>query len=195
MGHETKIHGSGRSSYDLIDPDLFFAALALDPSSVLIDLGCGRGDYTIPIAERIGQGGKVFGIDAWQDGLDELKARSASRLLSNLTTLRADLNQGIPLPDDAADVCLMATVLHDVLREGTGSMVLHEISRVLKPGGRFAVVEFRKAGDGPGPPLSVRLAPEEVANILLPFGFVTGKPVDMGPYLYLVIAHTEGGKE
>jgi len=190
----TKMHGAGRSSFELIDGQLLFAALGLTPSSVVVDLGCGRGDYTIQMAERIGQGGKVFAIDAWQEGLDELKARAVSRGLSNLEALRADLNEAIPLADGVADLCVMATVLHDILREGTGTVALRETARILKPGGRLAIVEFKKVEDGPGPPVAVRLTPEEVSKALLPFGFRTGRSVEIGRYLYLVVAEREEGK-
>ena len=193
MAHEKKPHGAGRSTFQFIDGKLLFDALRLVPSSVVVDLGCGKGDYTIPIAAKIGPRGKVLAVDAWQESLDELQHRAASDRLVNIETVRADLNEPFPLPDAIADLCFMSSVLHDVLREGPGATALRETARVLKPGGRFAVVEFKKIDDGPGPPVSVRLTPEDVSRILGPFGFATGGATDVGPYHYLVIAERIAG--
>jgi ubiquinone/menaquinone biosynthesis C-methylase UbiE len=194
LEREKKPHGAGRSTFQFVDGKLLFDALRLAPSFVVVDLGCGKGDYSIPMAARIGPQGKVFAVDAWQGSLDELQRRAASDHLANVETVRADLNETFPLPDAIADLCFMASVLHDVLREGPGTTTLRETARVLKPGGRFAVVEFKKIDVGPGPPVSVRLSPEEVSRTLAPFGFTMGQAIDVGPYHYLVIAERSEGQ-
>jgi ubiquinone/menaquinone biosynthesis C-methylase UbiE len=67
-------------------------------------------------------------------------------------------------------------------------VIVREVGRILKPRGRFAIVEFKKISDEYGPPLGVRLAPEEVETLLAPFGFMTGPATDVGPYRYLMTA-------
>jgi len=160
----------------------------MGPSTVFLDLGCGRGDYTVAIAEAIGPAGKIYGVDAWEEGLAELKTRAAARSIGNIHTISADLNKAIPFEDHVVDICLMATVLHDLLREGTGEVPLQEIRRVLKPDGMLAIVEFKKVEDGPGPPLSIRLSDREVEEVLRPFGFRKERVREVGPYHYLFIA-------
>jgi len=66
--------------------------------------------------------------------------------------------------------------------------VITEIARVLRPGGRLCIVEFKKVEDGPGPPLSVRLSPEETEKIITPFGFVRDQITEIGPFHYLLTA-------
>ena len=46
---------AGKSSYHLIDPDRFFAALDLADDTVLLDVGCGAGSYALAAAERLGR--------------------------------------------------------------------------------------------------------------------------------------------
>ncbi len=82
----------------------------------------------------------------------------------------------------------MVTVLHDLLREGSGEVAMGEIKRVLKPGGRLSIIEFKKVEDGPGPPLNVRLSPEETEKVIAPFGFVQEQITDVGPFHYLLVA-------
>ncbi len=187
-----ELFGAGRSSFQLVDSSRVIRALSLTPSSVFLDLGCGRGDYTLAAAEIIGPGGRAYGVDGWQDGLDELERRASARGLDNVSTIRANLNEHLPLGNGSVDACLLATVLHDLLREGSGEVALDEIARVLKPRGRLAIVEFRKIENGPGPPFRARLAPEETEAVVAPFGFVREGVVEVGPFNYLFTAVLSG---
>jgi len=180
-----KPHGAGRSSFDLVNVDLVFQSLSLKPSTVFLDLGCGKGNYALAVARSIGPQGIVYAVDAWQDGLEELERRATSEGLHNIITIHANLNEHIPLEDAAVDVCFIAAVLHDLLRESSGETALAEMARVLRPGGRLCVIEFKKIEDGPGPPLVVRLSPEETEELITPFGFVKNGITDVGPFHYL----------
>lgn len=191
MDEPRKPPGSGRSTYELIDKDRFFEALDVRSSMVLLDLGAGRGDYTVVLADIVGPGGHVYAVDAWEEGLAGIRQRASEKGLSNISALAADANESIPLDDGTIDICLMACVLHDMLREGSGETVLGEAARVLKPGGRLAVLEFKKI-ESPGPPLHIRLAREDVENLLAPFRFQIQSVSDAGKYHYLMIASAAG---
>lgn len=79
----------------------------------------------------------------------------------------------------------MSTVLHDLVGDGTHETALRETRRVLKPEGRLAVVEFKKLAGSPGPPVEVRLSPQEVEALLRPHAFEVVRTLDVGPYHYL----------
>jgi ubiquinone/menaquinone biosynthesis C-methylase UbiE len=189
MINDNKPHGAGKSSFDLVDVPLFLQVLSLAPSTVFLDLGCGMGNFAIAVAAAIGPEGMVYGVDAWQEGLDELELRATAQGLKNVVAVHANLNEHIPLEDGTIDTCLLATVLHDLLREDSGQVVMDEIVRVLKPAGRLAIIEFRKIENSPGPPLSVRLSAEETNKIIAPFGFVSDRLIDVGPFHYLLWAY------
>ena len=94
----------------------------------------------------------------------------------------------LPLKRDSVlliDLCLMATVLHDLVQDGTSHGALQEIKRVLRPGGTFAVLEFKKIDGPPGPPKAIRLAPEEMERLVSPFGFKPEKTIECGDYHYV----------
>ncbi|MHB8766464.1 MAG: class I SAM-dependent methyltransferase [Deferrisomatales bacterium] len=183
---------AGKSSFDLIDTEAFFGALPLGSTSTLLDLGCGVGRYALPLAERLGPGGRVRGFDLWPEGVAELVRSAAERGLSNLGAEVADLGRLAPVGDAEADLVLMATVVHDLAERGHAAAALGEVARALRPGGWLAVVEFKKVDRRPGPPLAIRLAPEELAALVEPAGFGPARLVDLGEHAYLALFRRSG---
>jgi ubiquinone/menaquinone biosynthesis C-methylase UbiE len=182
----TKPPAAGKSSFDLIDAAGLLAELRLAPGSTFLDLGCGEGRYTFPVAEVIGPDGLIYAVDLWEEGIAAIGQRAAAEGRRNLKALLADVGQ-IPLETASVDTCLMATVLHDLVEARTAAGALTETARVLKPGGRLAIVEFDKVAGPPGPPVQIRLAPAEVAQLVRPYGFKETGQARVGPYNYLQI--------
>ena len=177
--------GAGHSSFELIDAGQFLAELQLTPGLTVADLGCGEGHYTFALADAVGEKGLVYALDLWQPGLEALECRAAAEGRKNLKTYLANISRSIPLPDGSVDLALMATVLHDLAEFDLADGALKETARVLKPGGALAIVEFKKVAGPPGPPLTVRLGPEEVAVMVAPHGFKQARVREVGPYNYL----------
>jgi ubiquinone/menaquinone biosynthesis C-methylase UbiE len=177
--------GAGKSSFDLIDPGALWAELDLTPGITFLDLGSGQGNYALAAAEIIGPGGLVYAVDLWEEGIAALKRRAAQEGRGNLKALLAEAGK-IPLADMSVDVGFMATVLHDLVEAGTDAGALKELARVVKPGGRLAIVEFQKIDGPPGPPRHIRLDAEEVEKLVTPYGFSRQHTKKLGPYLYLI---------
>jgi ubiquinone/menaquinone biosynthesis C-methylase UbiE len=181
-----KIPGAGRSSFSLVDQDKVLGELQLHGGIGFLDLGCGRGEYAIEASEIVGTRGKVYGIDLWEEGIQHLRKEALARGNKNIEALVADGAKKIPLVDMSIDVCFMATVFHDLVLANTFKGALREISRVLKKEGILAILEFIKTDGPPGPPLSSRLAPEEVEGRVIPYGFERVGLKEVGPYNYLL---------
>ncbi len=187
-------HGAGRSSFDLIDSAAFFKQFPLKKGSAFLDIACGRGAYTLIAADFIGPAGKLYAVDLWQEGIAGLKGEAAARGIKNIVAKVADVGSRIPLADGSVDAALMATVLHDLVEEGKAEPALRETARVLRPGGLFAVVEFKKVEGPPGPPREVRLNRREVENLVTPFGFESLKARSLGQDIYLVVFRIGEGR-
>jgi SAM-dependent methyltransferase len=178
--------GAGRTSFDLIDVEALFKELRLKKRSVFLDVASGRGAYTLAASAFVGPTGKLWAVDLWQAGLDQLKEEAAARGIKNIKTRVVDVGKRLPLDDRSIDVALMATVLHDLVEEGKAEAALCETARVLRPGGTFAVLEFKKIDGPPGPPREVRLDADEVEELVSPFGFLRKNALDLGPHNYLL---------
>ena len=57
--------GAGKSSFDLINSDILRDVLPLKPGSVVLDLACGRGIYSMFLSEIVGDTGLVYAVDLW----------------------------------------------------------------------------------------------------------------------------------
>lgn len=100
-------------------------ALNILPSDVVVELGCGVGDYTKEIAQRTRC---VTGVDLNVDG--------ARKRYSDVKFLTADNNKPLPFPDNGADVILSVNTIEHLQSPDN---FLREISRILKPQGRVAL--------------------------------------------------------
>ena len=178
-------HGKGPSSFWMHDPDLVFASLGLKEGDRFLDLGCGPGDYSLRASREVGPSGLVFALDRGREALDKVWEKMAAENRSNIRVIEADLTATLPLPRDSVDLCLLATVLH-IHRIRTAELSLFdEIHRVLRTGGRFAVIECKKEEQDFGPPIHLRLSPEEVEEAVRKHGFRQCGLVDLG-YNYLI---------
>ena len=119
--------GAGKSSFDLLDIDRLFAALALKETTAFLDLACGSGAHTLEARRRIGSDGRIWAFDLWQEGIEILSKRIDDQNLENTVARCVDISQQIPLDDRAVDVCLMSTVLHDLIQDRTDHSTLLEV--------------------------------------------------------------------
>jgi len=178
--------GAGKSSFELIDARVLFSELNLTAGMTVLDLACGRGAYSLAASERVGSSGAVFAVDLWEDGIAMLKKEAESRGIQNITARVGNAGRHIPVGDESIDLCLMCTVLHDFVQDGNVAAVLAETVRILKPGGILAINEFEKIEGPPGPPITVRLSPENVEMILSEYNFKKMTRASIGPHNYLM---------
>lgn len=144
------------------DPPRFLAGLALGPGQTVLDLGCGPGFWTLPLADIVGQAGRVWALDVSRTMLEELMGR---RPPPQVWPLQAEL-PAIPLQDDSVDLVWSAFVFHEVEPPRRLAAEIRRVSR------RIAVLEWRPDAAGHrGPPRAHRPSPQRVAGWLLEAGF------------------------
>ncbi|MBR9981565.1 MAG: methyltransferase domain-containing protein [Desulfatitalea sp.] len=181
------MRGAGKSSYDLIDSDRFWKALGPVTGLTVMDLACGAGRYTLPLADAVGAAGRVIAVDLWDDGIAQLRAAAreagTERVIETHVT---NVAETLPVVSGSVDLCLMATILHDLVADGVDKPALFEVTRILKPAGIVTIVEFNKQDGPPGPPKAVRLSLEDVTRRLMVLGLIRfGAVVELGPHAYL----------
>ena len=181
--------GAGKDSFSIVDTERLFQLLPLSRCRVLLDLGCGRGTYSLALAGATSS--RILAIDLWWKGLEELAKALAERKLPRVYPILADIGQGIPAKGAAVDLCLMVNVFHEMVIQKKESKALEEVSRVLKPLGTLAIIEFKLLPGPPGPPIHIRIGPEELKDKVEPHGFKKEKVTSIGRYSYLAMFHRQ----
>ncbi|MGH2459547.1 MAG: class I SAM-dependent methyltransferase [Chloroflexota bacterium] len=153
--------------------------LSIGSGSVVADVGCGPGFFTLPLARLVAPGGRVYALDVEPSMLDLVTARSIAAGLSGIESVRVESGR-LPLDDARADLTLCGLVLHD-LTDQPG--MARELIRITRPGGQIAVVEWLP---GAGDSRPNRLRPAEVISLFEDAGWRMGKVTPLGEQQFLV---------
>ena len=109
----------------------------LHPGDTVIDLGCGPGFFTLPMARMVGPEGRIIAVDLQPEMLRRLQSRAQRRSLIDrivLAQCTADTMGGV----GPADFALAFYVVHEV---PDLERLLAEVRSSLKDGGRLLLVE------------------------------------------------------
>jgi ubiquinone/menaquinone biosynthesis C-methylase UbiE len=168
-----------------LPPEEIVAAVGVRPGDAVADIGAGTGYFALPLAQAAGAGGIVHAVDAQQEMLDLLKEKLAFGGNGNIHLTQAEADS-TGLPDGCCNLAFLANVWHEF---DDRTLVLHEIRRILGPGGRIAIVDWRPDVEREaGPPLEHRLTAEQTMRELAFSGFVAINDAHVGTYHWLVRA-------
>ena len=155
-----KLEDSAR--YQWCSLEEFLTLLRPDPHETLADFGSGTGFYTDPVAKRVEM---VHAVDIQPEMHDIYRSKGVP---GNVTQVTADIAD-LPFDDNELDGAFSTMTYHEFATEEA----LHEISRVIRPGGKFCVVDWEKSGaEENGPPAGERKGLGEAITELTENGFI-----------------------
>ncbi len=169
------------------DPEGVLRRLGIQAGLTVADLCCGDGYFTAPLA-RIVQS-QVYAVDLDPAMLARARSeveRAGASVLGCIAADARDLAKTLP---EKVDFVLMANTFHGVPEQAA---LARAVAAALKPGGRFAVVNWHARPreettvlDQPrGPKTDLRMSPEDLRAVVEPAGFVLEKLVELPPYHY-----------
>jgi ubiquinone/menaquinone biosynthesis C-methylase UbiE len=103
-----------------------------------LEVGPGHGTYSLAVARRLGESGRLTVVDIQPPIIERFKRRVEREGVTNIEARTADV-LALPFPDGAFDLVYLMMVLGEI-PDHLGA--LREFSRVLKPTGRLAVQEW-----------------------------------------------------
>ena len=167
-GHHWHRHVEGFGEYEFLKP-------YVSSGLVIADLGCGEGFYCNFFKDYAS---KLYCVDIDEAAIEEVRRRFGN--YGNVTILNEDITH-TSIPSSSVDLAFMSNVFHDIEDK---EAAVKEISRILKPGGRLLIIEF-KENVLFGPPF--KLSPEEVEEYFSGAGFVKEGYTEVSPYHYMLI--------
>ena len=167
-------------------PAKVLADLGIEPSMEVVDLCCGDGLFTAPLALMSRH---VIGIDIDPDMLAAARAEVTAAGATNYELIKGDAYAVAQLVRRPVDYVLIANTFHGVPNK---PQLAHAVAMILKPGGRFAVVNWHKRprdettvfGQPRGPKTEMRMSPADVARTVETTRLRLTGVVELPPYHY-----------
>jgi SAM-dependent methyltransferase len=168
-------------------PDQIMDALLIAEGSIVAEIGAAGGWFTVRLAQRVGQNGKVYAEDIQAEMIEAINRRAQRENLTNVKPILGAARDP-RLPNG-----LDAVLIVEVYREMDDPVeLLKKVARSLKPQGRIGIVDFTAGGGGPGPAREERVSPETEIRAAEAAGLQLIKREDVPPFMFLLVFGRRG---
>ena len=161
-----------------MNPKEIINDLPFEECTVAVDLGCGSGGWTVPLAKRL-TGGAVYAIDVLEEPLSALKGKLKRESVPNVKIIKEDLETGVSVPDNRADLILMTNLLFQLEDK---EKPFSEAKRILRKSGFILITDWLP--DSPIGPKEIKISPEEVKGLATDYGFALKEEFQSGMHHY-----------
>lgn len=116
------------------------AALDILPGQSVADIGAGTGFYLWQFAQKVGAGGRVYGVDISPRFLERMRKDAVTKNITNATIVTGS-ERSVELPKDSVDLVFICDTYHHFEYPQT---TLTSIRRALRPGGALVIIDFHR---------------------------------------------------
>jgi SAM-dependent methyltransferase len=117
----------------------------LKGGEIVLDLGSGAGFDAFLAAKKVGESGKVIGVDMTPEMIEKARANAENLDFSNVDFRLGEIEK-LPVVDESVDVVVSNCVIN---LSPDKSVVFGEIHRALKPSGRIIISDILRSGEIP----------------------------------------------
>lgn len=152
----------------------------------VVDLGAGMGAYTIPLAKRVGESGRVYAVEVQKEFLTNIKDAATAQGLKNIEVIWGDIERplGTKIKDASADAAVISNVLFQA--EDKSGLLL-EAKRILKTRGKLLLVDWKDSFNNLGPAQGSIVSADTARALCEREGFVLKKEIPAGEHHYGLI--------
>lgn len=134
----------------------------IEKGQTVMDLGSGPGMFSLAMARMVGEEGKVISVDIQEEMLQILRQKSERAGLQSRIHLHKSLPDKIGI-EEMVDFALAFYMVHEVPDK---EKFLREVASVIKPEGRFLIVEPKFHVSGPSFKETVGIAVESGLKLI-----------------------------
>jgi len=133
-----------------VKPDVVTSHFHLRPGDRVADFGAGSGYFLRALSTAAGLDGRVYACEIQKNLVETLALVAQTERLPNVEPLWCDLEtpKGVRLADNTLDMGVFINTLFQVDDKG---VALTEAARVIRPGGKLAIIEWTESFGGLGP--------------------------------------------
>lgn len=164
-------------------PGQVLDSLDLRNGEIIADIGAGSGYFAFRMARRVGPQGRVYAVDISPEMILHLNRKARDLGLSNVISVLADPDDPL-LPENAVDRFFICDTWHHV---DNRSAYLAKLRRMLKPGGQVVMIDFQKRELPLGPPVTMKIARDDLIAEMQSGGFKLVREFDFLPYQYFLV--------
>ena len=169
-----------------VDPAAVVKQLSVKPGDKIADFGSGAGYFSFEFAKQVGSDGIVYALDVLPAALEAVVSRAKILGLTNIVTRRVNLERenGSTLGNESIDWVVLKDMLFQNQKK---NIILREVMRVLKPGGRTLIMEWSVEGSLVGPEKELRISHEQMKILLEEAGFMLEREINVGGFHYAFV--------
>jgi len=119
-------------------PEKVMDAIGIKPEMIIGELGAGHGRYTVHLAKRVGNTGKIYANDINDNALSQLRERCKKDNITNVETILGEEENPL-FPKQALDMAIMIWVYHGF--DTPPINLLKNLKSGLKPGASLIIIE------------------------------------------------------
>lgn len=157
-------------------------ALGVEHGMKVADFGAGSGAYVLAFAEAVGSG-LVYAVDVQKDLLRRVHSEATRRGLKNVEIVWGDLETpgGSKIADGHVDLVLISNLL---FQTDDKRAVIGEAKRIVRSGGRVAIIDWSESFGGLGPQPKDVVTKEAAAELARDAGLTFQKEFAAGAHHY-----------
>ncbi len=155
----------GRTTESFIDARDVISRLDLKGDDVFMDAGCGDGHVAMEAYDMMDDTATIYAVDIYEPSIEDFEKDLKKDGITNVIPVQSDITDRIAIDDDFVDMCLMINVFHHFVSMEKTDEAISELKRVIKPEGKIAVIDYKKADTDYGPPFKFKRSPEELEKM------------------------------
>ena len=129
--------GGERYTNERQPPDKIMAAIGVKAGMVIGEVGAGRGRFTVHLARKVGETGKIYANDINQSGLNYLRERCERLGINNVEIIHGKVDDPL-FPKSSLDMAFMILTYHHLAEPVA---LLKNLMPSLKPGATVVIVD------------------------------------------------------